>query len=207
MESLLLALTDKQLKKLAKGQVSQLNKDTVSGKTIGGGAMECSLHLKPRKKKALDKARRAGKGYRLQMDQEELKASGLLTWLKKAGKATKKLIDSDWYQEKIKPALREGSDMLIDQAPAPELAKDILRTGRNWVGDKTGAFGVIGGSCCPTCTGSGMVRPCDPLNTANQFAAPNAYHPSYYRGFGAYASNLDAYGGSFKPIGGSFSAI
>lgn len=203
MEKSDLKLSDNQIKKLARGQISQLNRDNVSGKK---GSRNVKLYLTPMNKKKLDRARSHNKGCRLQLSKDEIEGSGLWDLIKKGAKAIKKGVQSDFYQKNVRDKVGDVIDAAIDLAPVPGFAQEGLKRGREWLGDRTGAFGMMeSAALCPSCYGGGMVPSWDARVPYPSSAM--RYAPHYYRGFGQYGSNVEPYGGSFKAIGGSFAAI
>lgn len=131
-----LMLTPKQIMRIGKGEQIQL-----SAKALHTKAHALKLH--PVNATKLHKARNAHKGVRLQLSEEEMHASGIFDWLRDAGNWVKKnIIDSDVYQQAIRPAVREVIKTGIDALPVGSTAKDAARKVAEIAGQKSGAFGV-----------------------------------------------------------------
>ena len=83
MEQLQLSISPAQMKKIQKGLPIQ-----ISHGSIGSG--DVVISLRPEKAKKMVSAYKRGKGLRIQMDEDEVRASGLLGDLKKFGKKVEK---------------------------------------------------------------------------------------------------------------------
>ena len=79
MEQIQLRISPEQMTKIRKGMPIQIKHDSmVSGDVV--------VSLRPEKAKKMVSAFKRGKGLRIQMDEDEVRASGLLGDLKKLGK-------------------------------------------------------------------------------------------------------------------------
>lgn len=212
LEKVKLTISENQFDKLRRGHQIQVSKAKLkNGKH--------SLYVNPDLAKKIKKAKRANKGVRIMLSQEELEmsAEGLKDFLKKAKK---------WYDKHLKktvaPILKKGVNKLgniaLSEAEllAPELAP-VLEKGRKFIpkatdkiGELTGAYGV-GGSFKPA---GGNVSP--QLKTESNYNTMlNPMHPARWNPAAAqYAPGVVAHcggctrcmeqlkGGSFKPAGG-----
>ena len=79
MEQIQIHISPAQLSKIKKGMPIQIKHDS-----MGSGDMVIAVH--PDKAKKMMSAYKRGKGLRIQMDEDEVRASGLLGSLKKLGK-------------------------------------------------------------------------------------------------------------------------
>jgi len=137
-ESIKLDLSLPQVQRLAHGKTI-----AIAHHQIGKGH---DVLLEKKKCTKIRKAHREGKGCRLALSADEFDVQGgsFLDFLKKAGKFIKeKVIDSDFYQQNVRPVVRDivnsGVNML---APRLGPAANIARKGVDALGSKTGAFGI-----------------------------------------------------------------
>lgn len=179
-----LTLTESQFKKIRAGQPVQL-----AHHQIGGGAIHRNhLMLHPENARKVAGAIRKQKGVRIFVSPHEFEASGegimdFLNKLKNAGQWVKsKIIDTPFYQENVKPIVRQAVDSGL-AAVAPRLGPaSILATkGVNALGQTTGAFGIQqkkrrrkpkGGKI--TAADHAAIR-----HYAFSPVAPSDYHPGY----------------------------
>lgn len=136
-------LTKSQFDKLRRGQPIQLKHGQ-----IGSGMHWLALH--PETAKKVSSAYTKGKGVRICVSMPEMEASGeglreFLSGLKNTGKWLKKnVIDSSIYQQAIKPFVRKAVDAAVASAsPALGPIAPYAQKGVNYIGDQTGAFGII----------------------------------------------------------------
>lgn len=160
------SITGPQLVKLFKGQPIQINKDGLKSCNS-----RCLMH--PMMSKKVESARKSGKGVRIMMTPEEimrtgpkgLKGSGMSgtgfwsdawDWLKQKVPQVynwtkdvavpwvkENIIDSDLYQQKIRPKIREKLEGFAESKPYAGYTVPAIE----WAGDKTGAFGVKKEKC------------------------------------------------------------
>ena len=83
MEQVQLSISPAQMTKIKKGLPIQIKHES-----MGNGDIVVSLH--PENAKKMMSAFKRGKGLRMQMDEDEVRASGLLDGLKKIGKKVEK---------------------------------------------------------------------------------------------------------------------
>lgn len=161
-----------QARKIAKGGVVQLSASQVMGTC--SKSHPASLLLHPEMHRKISKAMRARKGVRIQLSPTELEQNGeglrdIWKGIKKGAKWLKKnVIDSDFYQENLRPIARKAVEYGIDQfAPAP--AQELLKKGARKIGDKTSAFGMKRPRGRPRKTGGAMYIESDYRDRANPF--------------------------------------
>ena len=219
-------------KRLLKGATIQLKPEHLQGKL--GDLVE--LALSPKKLKTLERAKLRGKGCRLCLTDEEIEGAGLRDFFKKFAKGAKKV--GKFYKEHLKkdlgPILKRGTKAALDAglaaitvaqpelAPATAFLESEADAITDFIGDKTGAFGI-----CPSCAGRGLLEggsllskaqhgartlfggalPCpeDRFGSNAIYVNPAVAQPQYWPGFGMGPQYV--HGGSFKAIGGSFSAV
>jgi len=136
-------LSKPQFDKLMRGQQIQL-----SHQQIGGGiAKKHHVMVHPATAKKIHCAMAKQKGVRICMTPHEMEASGeglkeFWEKLKNAGKFIKdKIIDTPFYQQTVRPVAKNLVNQGIDTfVPAP--ARDVAHKGADFVGEKTGAFGI-----------------------------------------------------------------
>jgi hypothetical protein len=124
MDQIQLSISPAQLSKIRKGLPIQ-----ISHGSMGNGDVVVSLH--PEKAKKLASAYKRGKGLRIQMDEDEVRASGLLGSLKKLGKKAEKSI-VDVGNKVAKPAKK-----VISQIPKP--IRDVLKDEAQGLVNTTGS--------------------------------------------------------------------
>ena len=83
MEQVQLSISPAQMTKIRKGLPIQIKHES-----MGNGDIVVSLH--PENAKKMMSAFKRGKGLRMQMNEDEVRASGLLDGLKKIGKKSRK---------------------------------------------------------------------------------------------------------------------
>ena len=140
-------LTEKQFRKLKNGHNVQL-----SHRQLVGQNHHLMLHHETAKK--IHHAIRQKKGVRITLTPSEFEASGeglkeFWQGLKNGVRFVKdKIIDSPLYQESIRPLAKKGVKFLTGLAKAvatPVIGEDLANLaekGINYVGDKTGAYGL-----------------------------------------------------------------
>jgi hypothetical protein len=84
MDQIQLSISPAQLSKIRKGLPIQ-----ISHGSMGNGVV---VSLRPEKAKKMVSAYKRGKGLRIQMDEDEVRASGLLDGIKKIGKKLRKVL-------------------------------------------------------------------------------------------------------------------
>ena len=124
MEQLQLSISPAQMTKIRKGLPIQ-----ISHGSMGNGDVVISLH--PDKAKKMMSAFKRGKGLRIQMDEDEVRASGLLGSLKKLGKKVEKGV-VDAGNKIAKPAKK-----VISQIPKP--IRDVLKDEAQGIVNTTGS--------------------------------------------------------------------
>ena len=124
MEQMKIHITPTQLSKIKRGLPIQ-----ISHGSMGNGDVVISLH--PDKAKKMMSAFKRGKGLRIQMDEDEVRASGLLGSLKKLGKKVEKGV-VDAGNKVAKPAKK-----VISKIPKP--VRDVLQQEAQGLIDGTGA--------------------------------------------------------------------
>lgn len=149
------SITGPQLKKLWQGHPVQLSADQLRQCTG-----MCKTH--PLTAKKMHRAAMKGSGVRVQMSPEEIMMTGsgwgsdAWNWFKekvpqafnylvenvpKAARYVKEnVIDSPFYQEKIRPVIREKLEGLAESKPYANYTVPAIE----YAGDYTGAFGVKG---------------------------------------------------------------
>jgi len=123
MEQVQLSISPAQMTKIRKGLPIQIKHES-----MGNGDIVVSLH--PENAKKMMSAFKRGKGLRIQMDEDEVRASGLLDGLKKLGKkAEKSIVD---VGNKVAKPIKKG----ISQIPKP--VRDVLQDEAQGLIDTTG---------------------------------------------------------------------
>ena len=112
MEQIQISVSPTQLSKIKRGLPIQ-----ISHGSMGNGDMVIALH--PENAKKMMSAFKRGKGLRIQMDEDEVRASGLLGSLKKLGKKVEKGV-VDAGNKIAKPAKK-----VISKIPKP--IRDVLQ--------------------------------------------------------------------------------
>ena len=123
MEQIQLSISPAQMTKIRKGMPIQ-----ISHGSMGNGDVVVSLH--PENAKKMMSAFKRGKGLRIQMDEDEVRASGLLGSLKKLGKKVEKGV-VDVGNKVAKPAKK-----IISKIPKP--IRDVLQDEAQGLIDTTG---------------------------------------------------------------------
>ena len=123
MQQVELSISPAQLSKIKRGMPIQ-----ISHGSMGNGDVVVSLH--PENAKKMMSAFKRGKGLRIQMDEDEVRASGLLGSLKKLGKKVEKGV-VDAGNKVAKPAKK-----VISQIPKP--IRDVLQDEAQSLIDTTG---------------------------------------------------------------------
>ena len=123
MEQIQLSISPAQMTKIRKGLPIQIKHGS-----MGNGDVVVSL--RPEKAKKMVSAYKRGKGLRIQMDEDEVRASGLLGSLKKLGKKVEKGV-VDTGNKVAKPAKK-----VISKIPKP--IRDVLQDEAQGVIDTTG---------------------------------------------------------------------
>lgn len=195
-------LNKSQFDKLRRGHTVQLDSNQVSG-----GPHRLVVHHETAKK--ILRARTAGKGVRIALTPNEMEMSGegfkeFLQGLKNAGKWVKeKVIDTPFYQQSIKPIVRQAVDAGLTAAtPTLGIAAPLARSGVNALGKETGAFGVKSRKQRGGAVKAQMVPPC----VDNAYVWPQPIPNLVNWGVGAQPMRKPAQkraardnGGSFKP--------
>ena len=112
MQQIQISISPAQLSKIKRGLPIQIKHDS-----MGSGDMVIAVH--PDKAKKMMSAYKRGKGLRIQMDEDEVRASGLLGSLKKLGKKVEKGV-VDAGNKIAKPAKK-----VISKIPKP--IRDVLQ--------------------------------------------------------------------------------
>ena len=112
MEQIQLRISPAQMTKIRKGLPIQ-----ISHISMGNGDVVVSLH--PENAKKMMSAFKRGKGLRIQMDENEVRASGLLDSLKKIGKKVEKKV------VKVGNQVAKPVKKAISQIPKP--IRDVLQ--------------------------------------------------------------------------------
>lgn len=150
----LVKLSNRQISRCRNGHQIEISK---KGVKCEGAGLSVDLALAPRNFAKLEKAKAREKGCRISLTKQEVEGSGLLDLLKKGVKGIKKglaLSKKHLGKKKTREILTEGVKAVAKFAPGPlpglanEFADDLV----NFVGDKTGAFGVP----CDHCQGTGF---------------------------------------------------
>jgi len=123
MQQVELSISPAQLSKIKRGLPIQ-----ISHGSMGNGDVVVSLH--PENAKKMMSAFKRGKGLRIQMDEDEVRASGLLGSLKKLGKKVEKSV-VDVGNKVAKPAKK-----VISKIPKP--VRDVLQDEAQGLIDTTG---------------------------------------------------------------------
>ena len=123
MQQVELSISPAQLSKIKRGMPIQ-----ISHGSMGNGDVVVSLH--PENAKKMMSAFKRGKGLRIQMDEDEVRASGLLGSLKKLGKKVEKGV-VDAGNKVAKPAKK-----IISKIPKP--IRDVLQDEAQSLIDTTG---------------------------------------------------------------------
>jgi len=123
MQQVELSISPTQLSKIKRGLPIQ-----ISHGSMGNGDVVVSLH--PENAKKMMSAFKRGKGLRIQMDEDEVRASGLLGSLKKLGKKVEKGV-VDAGNKIAKPAKK-----VISKIPKP--VRDVLQDEAQSLIDTTG---------------------------------------------------------------------
>jgi len=123
MEQVQLSISPAQMTKIRKGMPIQ-----ISHGSMGNGDVVVSLH--PENAKKMMSAFKRGKGLRIQMDEDEVRASGLLGSLKKLGKKVEKGV-VDVGNKVAKPTKK-----IISKIPKP--IRDVLQDEAQGLIDTTG---------------------------------------------------------------------
>jgi len=130
-------VSQNQARKLVKGKPIQLSHSALSQ----GHNVEMKVH--PMTYKKIQRALRNKKGSRIQLSEQEIMASGILDWLKNAASWVKKnVIDTPFYQEKIRPIARDLVKTGVSMIPGPQLARDVAQRGVDYLSEKSSAFGM-----------------------------------------------------------------
>ena len=112
MEQIQISISPAQLTKIKKGLPIQLKHGS-----MGSGDMVIAVH--PDKARKMMSAYKRGKGLRIQMDENEVRASGLLDSIKRLGKTVEKGV-VDAGNKAAKPTKK-----VISQIPKP--IRDVLQ--------------------------------------------------------------------------------
>ena len=107
MEQIQLSISPAQMTKIRKGLPIQIKHGS-----MGNGDVVVSL--RPEKAKKMVSAYKLGKGLRIQMDEDEVRASGLLGDLKKLGKKVEKGVGISKIPKPIRDVLQDEAQGLID---------------------------------------------------------------------------------------------
>jgi hypothetical protein len=138
-----LDLTSNNVTKLINGHPIQLRKEQLMGN-------KHYLVVHPATHTRLSKAKAAGKGARLSLTPQELTASGegfmdILRGIKKGATWIKQnVIDKPFYQQTVKPVVRQAVEGVISSLPLPAPVKGVAEAGVQKLGEVTGAFGLEG---------------------------------------------------------------
>jgi hypothetical protein len=124
MEQIQISISPTQLSKIRKGLPIQIKHES-----MGNGDMVIALH--PENAKKLASAFKRGKGLRIQMDEDEVRASGLLDGIKRLGKKVEKGV-VDVGNKVAKPAKK-----VISKIPKP--IRDVLQDEAQGLVDTTGS--------------------------------------------------------------------
>lgn len=138
-----LELTENNVRKLMKGQPTQLKKEQLSK----AGPHYVKVH--PLTHKKLSDALKRGRGIRLSMTPQEFENSGegfmdILRKIKKGVQFIKSnVIDSNLYQSDVKPLIRKLVDAGVTAAqPALGPVGPLLKVGVDKLGEVTNAYGL-----------------------------------------------------------------
>jgi len=124
MEQIQIRISPAQLSKIRKGLPIQLKHDS-----MGSGDMVIAVH--PENAKKMMSAYKRGKGLRIHMDEDEVRASGLLDGIKRLGKKVEKGV-VDVGNKVAKPAKK-----VISKIPKP--IRDVLQDEAQGLVDTTGS--------------------------------------------------------------------
>ena len=124
MEQIQISVSPTQLSKIKRGLPIQ-----ISHGSMGNGDVVISLH--PDKAKKMMSAFKRGKGLRIQMDEDEVRASGLLGSLKKLGKKVEKGV------VKVGNKVAKPTKKVISKIPKP--VRDVLQQEAQGLIDTTGS--------------------------------------------------------------------
>ena len=193
METVTLHFSPIHAKKMLSGKgVCQLDGAHLRGEK--GHPLE--VQVKRATANKLKKAAKAGKSVRVRMDElhDGVGGTGIADFFRKvkegfqkAGKFLKeKVIDTDLYQQQIKPKVRQGLEAAIKQF-VPAAAQPIAQKGLEFVGEKTGAAGVYavpvyGGAMMPM--GVYYPQPYSNWSTMAMPLAPAMMSKPVWPGFG-----------------------
>lgn len=138
-----LELTKNNVNKLLLGRPTQLKKEQLNSN-------KHYIKVHPLTHAKLSKAKASGVGLRLTMTQPELEESegfmDILRGIKKGAKYIKdKVIDSNFYQQDVKPVVRKAVDIGLASANTvlPGVASTVLKAGADKLGEVTNAYGLI----------------------------------------------------------------
>ena len=137
-----LHLSHGQFLKLKRGKTVQLS----HGQLERGEPHHLMVH--EHKAKKIHHAVKNRKGVRLSLSEPELhytiESGGFLDWIKNAGRFIKdKIIDTDFYQQNIKPIARNLVNTgLAAAAPTLGIATPAAKAAVDAIGSQTGAFGL-----------------------------------------------------------------
>jgi hypothetical protein len=123
MDQMQISISPAQLSKIKRGMPIQIKHES-----MGNGDIVVSLH--PENSKKMMSAFKRGKGLRMQMDEDEVRASGLLDGIKKLGKKVEKGV-VDVGNKVAKPTKK-----LISKIPKP--VRDVLQDEAQGLIDTTG---------------------------------------------------------------------
>jgi len=124
MEQVQISISPAQLSKIKRGMPIQIKHDS-----MGSGDMVIALH--PENVKKMASALKRGKGLRIHMDEDEVRASGLLDGIKRLGQKVKKAV-VDAGNKVAKPTKK-----VISKIPKP--IRDVLTDEAQGLIDGTGA--------------------------------------------------------------------
>jgi len=124
MEQVQLSISPAQMTKIRKGLPIQ-----ISHGSMGNGDVIVSLH--PENANKIMSAFKRGKGLRMQMDEDEVRASGLLNGIKKLGKKVEKGV------VKVGNQVAKPTKKLISKIPKP--IRDVLKDEAQGIINTTGA--------------------------------------------------------------------
>ena len=179
MESIPVRISKAQAHKAKRGKPGQLGYSQLSGDS------NIKLVLHPANAKKVQRAVRNQKGCRLILSPEEIEGSGLFDWLKNAGQWVKKnIIDSPFYQQNVRPIAKQLVKSGVQMLP---VGQDLAQKGADWLGEKSGAFGMRG-------RGKSGLK-----SDRSDFLHPD--HPTYQSKQPARPAGLPSQGGSFRLAG------
>ena len=192
MESIPVRISKSQALKAKRGKPVQLGYSQLSGDS------NIKLVLHPANAKKVKRAVRNQRGCRLILSPEEIHGSGILDWLKNAATWVKKnVIDTPFYQKNVRPIARELVKSGVSSVP---VLGDIAKPGVEWLGEKTGAFGLKGrGKSGLKSDRSDFLSPNHPTYHSKQPSKPPGVVGSSFRLQGRGSNKKCQYcGGSFK---------